>query len=318
MSRIFEALQRADMERGVTGQPAIPGQRSVIEQPAVEQPLSPIEEAAVPDPQQSDNSFAACIRPTPWTLSASSFPTLQERGVEVEQFRRLRTEIYKFRQNSALRTILVSSSIPGEGKTFVTANLAMSLARNSEHRTLLIDGDLRRPKMHLMLGTTNEQGLSEYLIGAAELTDIMQRASNPGDFERYGVKSVSNLTFISAGRYGNVSLESVTDSLFIDMIAKLSPHFDWIVIDSAPLLSVTTAVDLARAADGVLLVARPGKTPFAAAQRAQAAFGNSRILGYVLNAVKEASRMHTGHTNYFGAPDIGAVPQKPQKQVPER
>jgi capsular exopolysaccharide synthesis family protein len=293
------------LERGVTGQPSL------------EQEFSPIEDIAPPDAQQVDSDFAACIRPTPWTLSTSSFPTLNERGAEVEQFRRLRTEIYKCRQSSALRTILVSSSIPGEGKTFVTANLAMCLARNSEHRTLLIDGDLRRPKMHLMLGTTNEQGLSEYLIGAAELTDIMQRASNPEDFERHGVKSVSNLTFIPAGRYGNVSLESVTDSLFIDMIAALAPHFDWIVIDSAPLLSVTTAVDLARAADGVLLVARPGKTPFAAAQRAQAAFGNSRVLGYVLNAVKEASRMHTSHTNYFGAPDIGAAPKKAQKQVPE-
>jgi Mrp family chromosome partitioning ATPase len=88
-----------------------------------------------------------------------------------------------------------------------------------------------------------------------------------------------------------------------DLIAAVSPHFDWILVDSPPVLAVTDAVDLARAADAVLLIARGASTPFEAAQRAQAAFSNSRVLGFVLNAVKEAPRKGSysySYSYYYG------------------
>ncbi len=84
-----------------------------------------------------------------------------------------------------------------------------------------------------------------------------------------------------------------------ELIATVSPHFDWIVIDSPPVLAVTDAVDLARAADAVLLVARGASTPYDVAQRAQAAFSNSRILGFVLNAVKDAPRKDSYDYGYY-------------------
>ena len=86
----------------------------------------------------------------------------------------------------------------------------------------------------------------------------------------------------------------------------VSPHFDWIVIDSPPVLAVTDAVELARAADAVLLVARGASTPYDVAQRTQAAFSNSRILGFVLNDIKDAPRSGSYNYNYYyGEPEAG-------------
>jgi Mrp family chromosome partitioning ATPase len=98
------------------------------------------------------------------------------------------------------------------------------------------------------------------------------------------------------------------------MIATLSPHFDWILIDSPPVLAVTDAVDIATAADGILLVARGGSTPFNVAQRTQAAFRNSRILGFVLNDVKDASRRGS-YAYYYGGPEAsdGASQRKDKR-----
>ena len=78
-----------------------------------------------------------------------------------------------------MKSILIASGMPSEGKSFVAANLAMSLARNTVNHILLIDGDLRRPTLHDLLGAPKAPGLSEYLAGEAELIDIMQRNSNP-------------------------------------------------------------------------------------------------------------------------------------------
>ena len=111
--------------------------------------------------------------------SPASFPTLADRGAGVEQFRSLRSHIYQARYEAPLKTILVASGMPSEGKSFVAANLAMSLARNSINNILLIDGDLRRPTLHNLLGAPNTPGLSDYLAGTADLNDIMQRDRSP-------------------------------------------------------------------------------------------------------------------------------------------
>jgi capsular exopolysaccharide synthesis family protein len=182
----------------------------------------------------------------------------------------------------------------------------MSLARNSVTNILLIDGDLRRPTLHTLLGAPNEPGLTEYLSGTAELGDILQCEQSPRPGETAGPASVSNLTFISAGKCGDNSSELVAHRRLEELIAALSPHFDWILIDSPPVLAVTDAVELSRVADGVLLIARGARTPFAVAQRAQATFSKSRILGFVLNDLKEMPRRGYNYYDYYRAPDTGS------------
>lgn len=288
MSRIHEALQRADRERKTT--PVVVDIH--VAEPAIasgqEEPLLARADVALDD-----------IALHPWSPSAISLPTLSDRGAAVEQFRSLRSHIFQARYESPLKTILVASGMPSEGKSFVVANLAISLARNSIRNILLIDGDLRRPTLHSLLGAPNLPGLSDYLEGTASLSDILQRDGSPGHAGNGSAGSIPNLTFIPSGKPCDHSSELVANRRMEELIASVSPFFDWILIDAPPVLAVTDAVDLARAADAVLLVARGASTPYEIAQRAKAAFSNSRVLGFVLNAVMQAPRDGKYNYNYY-------------------
>ena len=290
MSRIHEALQRAYQERGKS---PVSGISQVVEltiNSAPEQP-SPVKPELIP------NNIAQHS----WKPLIDSFPTLTDHGAGVEQFRRLRSHVYQAHAEAPLKTILIASGMPSEGKSFVAANLAMSMARNSVNSILLIDGDLRRPTLHTLLGASNVPGLSDYLQGAADLIDVMQRYRSPETIEDAGLNIVSNLTFIPSGGSSDNSSELVANHRIEELIALASPHFNWILIDSPPVLAVTDAVDLARAADAVLLIARGASTPYDVAQRTQAALSSSRILGFVLNAVKDAPRNGSyGYDYYYG------------------
>jgi capsular exopolysaccharide synthesis family protein len=288
MSRIHEALQRAYLERGKM---SVSGDVDVAERAEV---IPDLEERHAPSPKV--HVALEEVAQYPWNPSMLSLPTLAERGAVVEQFRSLRSHVYQARYETPLKTILIASGMPGDGKSFVAANLAISLARNSVQNILLIDADLRRPTIHKLLGTPNSKGLSDYLDGTAELAEIMQRDKSRGDAATAGERNISNLTLIPSGKTSDNSSELVANHRIEELISMLTPQFDWIVIDAPPVLAVTDAVELARAADAVLLVARAARTPYEVAQKTKTAFGTSRILGYVLNGVKEAPR--TGSYNY--------------------
>jgi capsular exopolysaccharide synthesis family protein len=303
MSRIYDALQRANLERKsapVTDAAEIaePVHASgVADQPAVKAAVN-LEKVAL----------------YPWNPSIASLPTLGDRGEGIEQFRGLRSQFYEFRDQGPLKTILISSGMPSEGKTFVAANLAMSLARNQNSKVLIIDADLRRPGLNRILGAPNNIGLTDYLAGTAEAQDILQRNQNTRIVESGFVRNIPNLMYIPAGKGGDNSSELVANHRIEELIATLSPHFDWILIDSPPVLAFADAIDLSRAADAVLLVVRSASTPYDVAQRAQAAFSNSRILGFVLNAVKNAPRNSSYYYgyHYYGKlePGIGSKERK--------
>ncbi|HET9099923.1 MAG TPA: CpsD/CapB family tyrosine-protein kinase [Acidobacteriaceae bacterium] len=299
MSRIFEALQRADLERK-SGQ--VPEVESFPE-PEVVSRAEVLSQAST----GLDLDKIACY---PWKPSVPSTPSLGDRGATVEQFRKLRSRVRQARSEAPLKTILISSGMPSEGKSFVALNLAMSLARNGINNVVLIDGDLRRPTLHSLLGAPNRPGLSEYLGGTAELSDILQRDKSSKAVGAAKIGSVSNLTFIPSGKCSENSSELVTNGRIAELIATLSLHFDWILIDSSPVLTVTDAVDLARAADAVLLVAREARTPYEVAQRTQAAFSKSRILGFVLNAAKHIPHQEYYAAYYYGGEDEGTHAQR--------
>ena len=295
MSRIYEAIQRADRERNALQELEV--------QHRAEAPIAP---CIVQVPEINSDLDLEKVAHHPWKPFEASLPTLANVGASVEQFRGLRARVDQLRIQASIKTILVSSGMPGEGKTFIAANLALSMARNALNSILLIDGDLRRGVLHKLLGAPNSPGLADYLAGNADLTSIMQRCVVPDNANTEAAHGISHVTFIPAGINTDNSSEMVASPRMRDLIAALGPQFDWIVIDSPPVLAVTDAVELARAADAVLLVARGAETPLDVAQRAQAAFGNSRILGFVLNAVKKVPRHHS-YSYYYG----GEVGQRP-------
>jgi protein-tyrosine kinase len=304
MSRIYEALQRADLERKTA---TIPEIEPMLDTEPIAPEIEELAPSALPTSPQAPPAPPALVYTEevvhrPWRPAVAALPTLEDRGAGVEQFRALRSRVYQARYEAPLKTILICSGLPSEGKSFVTANLTMTMARNSVNSILLIDGDLRRPSQHTLLGASNEIGLSDYLAGTAELKDIMQRDSSPKKASSTTVGSVANLTFIAAGKCGDNSAELVSNHRMEQLIATVAPHFDWILIDSPPVLAVTDAVELSHAADAVLLIARGASTPYEVAQQTQAAFSKSRILGFVLNDVKEAPAHGYGYYDYYGAP----------------
>jgi capsular exopolysaccharide synthesis family protein len=290
MSRIYEALQKAEAER--KSERDSPRREEPLEPDttfhnvAVETPADWAAEPFAPQPVMSvDNEIfdPERIGRYAWSPIPQRLPALMERGLAVEQFRSLRSRLFELRDIRPLKSILVTSGLPQEGKSFVAANLAISLARHKSSKVLLVDGDMRRYTLHEVLGTTSHPGLADYLAGRVELIEIMQRPEIAGQ-EKENSGALPNLTFIPGGNGGDKAADLSGNPRFRELIRTASSYFDWIVVDSSPVIPVSDAVNLARSCDGVLLVARNGVTKFSVAQRAQSEMKASNILGFVLNA----------------------------------
>lgn len=306
MSRIYEALQKAESERklerrepelGIADQPASATMSTAVAEPEdavfamprfAEAPIV-TEPYAEPSMRRGggESLDLSRIQARPWALSLPQLPALLERGPAVEQFRSLRSRIFELRDISPLKTILVSSGVPQEGKSFISTNLALSLARHKNSKVLLIDGDMRRYTLHQILGCESHPGLADYLAGKASAIEVMQRPEALHAATSGATPILPNLTFIAGGNGGDKAADLSGSPRFGELIRLAAPHFDWIIVDSSPVLPVSDAVNLARWCDGVLLVARGGVTKFPVAQRAQSELKASNILGFVLNAVQE-------------------------------
>jgi protein-tyrosine kinase len=334
MSKIYEALRQAELDRAerAESQPATASRQgsaqAVLEVSAA--PSAPAGVAAPPYPlpipeipvshtpmqweavpvaaTKMDEAAAAPIDPPAldltgirscvWNPSLYQLPAIEPRGPGVEQFRSLRSRMYEFRDLNALKSILVSSGLPQEGKSFVAANLAISFARHKSNRVLLIDGDMRRPSQHKLLGCSQGPGLTEYLAGKSTLSEVMQRPA-PIDPSRPLPPGLAALTFIPGGNQYDKAADLSGNHRFDRLIELVSPFFDWIVVDSSPVNLVSDGVNLARACDAALLIARGSVTKYPTAQRALSELKASKILGFVLNAVVNPT-VAAGYYGYDG------------------
>jgi len=231
--------------------------------------------------------LARCRRPH-WKpdLQTMLFFSAQNHRDGTEEFRTLRSRLYQIREKQPVRTVLITSPLPGEGKTFVVANLAQVIARQYERRALLIDADLRFSRLHVPLGAPSSPGLSDYLLGEADEFSILQRGPRDNLFLIPGGKQVSNpVELIGNGRLKN-------------LLHRLAPIFDWIILDSPPAVPVSDASLLADFCDGILLVVQAAVTPFDVAQKARQGFQNKPLLGVVLNRV-EPGEAYSAYYRYY-------------------
>jgi receptor protein-tyrosine kinase len=179
------------------------------------------------------------------TAPAISFDT--DNSSAAEAFRKLRTNLQFLNVDNPPRVIVVTSASPAEGKSTAAINIALALAE-AEQNVVLVDGDLRRPRIAKYLGVLGSVGMSNALSGAAPLTEVLQKTKYP------------QLTVLAAGPTPPNPSELLGSRTAEKMFGELRTQFDYVIIDSAPLLAVTDGAVLAANADGALVVVRAGKT----------------------------------------------------------
>jgi protein-tyrosine kinase len=289
MSRIHEALKKAEQERAaaqpVDNSPSLPSAATEViarthegldDAPSIFKHSTAIA-PALGAQRRFEDLCQQCAHPH-WHLdpnvSIFSNPALSANAAE--QFRTLRSRLYQLRGSQQLRTLLIASSLPAEGKTFVTNNLAQAIVRQPDRRCLIIDADLRCSRLHVPLGAPPFPGLTDYLVGDADEATVIQHGQ------------AGNLCFIPGGKEVANPSELLLNGRLKTLLERVTPIFDWVILDSPPLLPVADASLLADHVDGVILVVRAASTPTIAAERACQELQRRNVLGVVLNAVDES------------------------------
>jgi capsular exopolysaccharide synthesis family protein len=210
-----------------------------------------------------------------------------------EKFRALAVRLDDIRRQHELKSLQVTSSVINEGKSFVAANLAVTLAKYSGSKTLLIEGDLHRPTLASMFGLKDLQGLSDWWTGRnEELTRHMLRFTGTG------------LWFLPAGKACDRPSEILRSAQLAEAFTELKGQFDWIVVDSTPMLPVIDANLWSRLVDGTLLVVREGIAPLKALKKGLQSLDRPKLIGVVVNEASDFDQLdYDGQ--YYGARKYG-------------
>jgi len=205
-----------------------------------------------------------------------------------ESCRVVRTNILFSSPDRPLKTFVVTSSNPVEGKTMTSVNVAIVMAQGG-HRTLLIDTDMRRPRVHKIIAVGNEKGVSNLILGNAKVEDVVVATDLP------------NLFVLPCGPLPPNPSELLQSDRFKQVVQMLTEKYDRLIFDSPPLLAVTDAAILSRVVDGTLLVARSGKTHRDALARAKQHLDAVRttIVGVILNDVDIERSRSFGYYRYY-------------------
>ncbi len=212
-----------------------------------------------------------------------------------EQYRFLRTKLSLMQKQRKLKLLLVTSALPGEGKTFTACCLAGILAHEPGKRVLLVDADLRKPATGNnlgMLGSSMPAGLSNLLTGETDLQSALLSSSKLDFF------------YLPAGPTHNDSSDLLSSANLELTFGRMAPLFDWIIVDSPPILTLADAARLAPLCDGVLLIVQADRTPADLIKKAIQVVGRDSICGIVMNRVKhlKSSRYYHRHYGAIGKP----------------
>lgn len=234
---------------------------------------------SAPAPQETPFSR---VQTAAWT----PVPARGQNGA-VEQYRRLAAALIHAQAERGVRSILITSSVAGEGKSLTTANLAVTLARSFHRRTLVIDADRRAPSLHEIFRVPNARGLSEQLRSDERPAPAIQLQEG--------------LALLPAGCPTHDPVGGLTSPRMRQLIADSSEAFDFTLIDTPPAALVPDAGLLAPAVDAIVLVVGAASTPIEIVQRTVASLGKDRVLGTVLNRAEQTVSGRYGY-GYYGYP----------------
>jgi len=206
----------------------------------------------------------------PATAGSRLVAVNEPQELAAEKFRVLSAKLKLAQKSRGLKSVLISSAASGDGKTMVSANLAITLASQGE-RTLLIDGDLHRGSLSGMLSAKNQIGIAGWYSEKGSITNSLLQASG------------LPLWFLPAGYSSEQPLSIIQSEEMTAMIKQVSAWFSWIIVDSPPLLPLGDAAVWSTIMDGTLLVVRHALTPKRLFQKAIEQFDRSKLLGIALN-----------------------------------
>jgi capsular exopolysaccharide synthesis family protein len=287
MSRIFDALLKSKLEGN---SPDFPLMSSLAAEMPLAAEMTEVMEGEsndfVPNDVGQFQSEAMCPGPDSRLVCLTD-----QASLGAEKFRFLGVRLRQLRQSRSLQHLLITSTIPDEGKSMVSANLAITLAQRKQQKVLLLDGDLRRSSLSLRFGLPALPGLSEWLQGDLGPITSIYRLEEAGFW------------FLPAGNPPDSNLDLMHPERLSELMNQLTSWFDWILIDSPPLVPLADTSIWMRSADGVLLVVREGTTQKRQLQRGLQILQRSKLLGVVMN-----STTNPDHDNYYQR--YGPLPPK--------
>ncbi|MBV8570576.1 MAG: CpsD/CapB family tyrosine-protein kinase [Acidobacteriaceae bacterium] len=333
MSRVHDALRRAAQENPQPEKPPTRAPKVAPPPPPSEEPapgadtasdVSPVVAASAPEPapvvappepeaaqpEYRQNALVEAIadlerledviRAAPFIPfdplpEALLINPAKPRATPAEEFRSLRTRLNHLQTVQPLHSLVVTSPSPAEGKSFTAMNLAVAQAQLAEKRVLLADFDFRRPTIDKTFRISGQAGITDYLQGRARIGEIINRVAD------------SNLYLMTAGGPAANPLELLNLKECRALLDALRNHFDWVIIDTPPLLFAADANLLSTMADSSLLVVRIGSTTFDAVSRAMQSLCENNVLGVVVNGARrgELYSKYTYYHDYYYSENNG-------------
>jgi capsular exopolysaccharide synthesis family protein len=278
MSRIYEALRQSELEKGVTHTLLDPDTFL-----AASTPTTRVIDR--PDTGLAWNEIKS-LRPT--VPEDSRVVTLTEsNNLGAEKFRLLRARLRNLRERQ--QKLVITSAVPNDGKTLIAMNLAVCLAKHTNEKILLLEGDLRKPMLGEHLGIKFLPGVGEWWASVDEpVSNFIHRFDD------------LQLWILPAGSVPENPVNILQSSRFLELYKQLSTCFDWVIIDAPPLLPMADVNFWSRQAEGLLLVVREGCTPKSILQKGLDTLDNPKVIGVVLNEAREVESSYYSHYYYKG------------------
>lgn len=276
MGKIYDALEKKDKSEK---------RKKIASKSNAETPLrAEVKEKVV---QLRDKNQSAPERIVDNKLVAYHAPY----SIEADLFKTLRTKILFPENGTPPKTILVTSALPGDGKSFVSSNFSISIASGIEENVLLMDCDIRKPTIHKCFGLYQKLGLSEYLSGDKKFTDIIYKSF------------IQKLSIIPSGTPPMNPTELLTSKKMQDLLVEVKKRYSdrYIIIDSPPPAMASETSAIAKFVDGIIIVVKAGKTPRRAVGEVVSELGKSKILGVIFNHAEQRVKNYYGHSkSYYG------------------
>ena len=229
-------------------------------------------EVKIPEEKREEDSFIH-HPDNLWGLDSRMMAFFSGASSASEQYKQLRTKILRSKKLYSHNAFLVTSALPGEGKSVTAMSISISIAQGLQDTVLLVDADLRRPSVNKMLGLKVDLGLADCLSGKARLEDVIYRTN------------VRKLSVIPAGRIPSNPSELITSEKMTNLINEVKTRYQnrMVIFDSPPVISITDSVVLGQKLDAVILVIYTGRTPRSAITETMNSLSDTNILGAVLN-----------------------------------